>query len=252
MPTPVPPPQINNSKSRDACQVKETDAKKKDRESRSRRQDRAVGKDEGRCERSRSRSRNGNEGSKDDSMGRKKERRFREEKSPKQMDASASQMEKASSSDFPLPKVVEELAAMVAVSGEELEEAARSSLSRAAELDFLDDQSSSLYARYRARVTELKKSEGQQEGKRKRKSRWGAKESPVVEVAPGSSGGPGVALPTALGTIVAPAVIQTPERSPAMKAYAAKIFGGVELTEDQWKHCEIQLQVWTFFLSSGI
>ena len=28
-----------------------------------------------------------------------------------------------------------------------------------------------------------------------------------------------------------------------MKAYAAKIFGGVELTEDQWKHCEIQLQV---------
>ena len=60
-----------------------------------------------------------------------------------------------------------------------------------------------------------------------------------MEVAPGSSGGPGVALPTALGTIVAPAVIQTPERSPAMKAYAAKIFGGVELTEDQWKHCEI-------------
>ena len=249
MPTPVPPPQI---KSKDACHVKETDAKEKDREARSRRQDRAVEKeskfnnsleDEGRRERSRSRSRNDNEGSKDDSTGRKKERRFREEKSPKQMDASASQMEKASSSDFPLPKVVEELAAMVAVSGEELEEAARSSLSRAAELDFLDDQSSSLYARYRARVTELKKSEGQQEGKRKRKSRWGAKESPVVEVAPGSSGGPGVALPTALGTIVAPAVIQTPERSPAMKAYAAKIFGGVELTEDQWKHCEIQLQV---------
>ena len=203
-----------------------------------------VEKDEGRRERSRSRSRNAKEGSKDDSTGgRKKERRFREEKSPKQMDASASQMEKTSSSDFLLPKVVEELAAMVAVSGEELEEAARSSLSRAAELDFLDDQSSSLYARYRARVTELKKSEGQQEGKRKRKSRWGAKESPVAEVAPGSSGGPGVALPTALGTIVAPAVIQTPERSPAIKAYAAKIFGGVELTEDQWKHCEIQLQV---------
>jgi len=253
MPTPVPPPQINNSKSRDACQVKETGAKEKDRESRSRRQDRVVEKDEGRRERSRSRSRNDNEGSKDDSTGgRKKERRFREEKSSKRMDASASQMEKTSSSDFLLPKVVEELAAMVAVSGEELEEAARSSLSRAAELDFLDDQSSSLYARYRARVTELKQSEGQQEGKRKRKSRWGAKESQVVEVAPGSSGGPGVALPTALGTIVAPAVIQTPERSPAMKAYAAKIFGGVELTEDQWKHCEIQLQMNTLMTSKPV
>ena len=62
----------------------------------------------------------------------------------------------------------------------------------------------------------------------------------MIELAPG---GPGLALPTALGTVVAPALNRGAERSPAMKAYAAKIFGGVELTEDQWKHCEIQLQV---------
>ena len=204
-----------------------------DKEARSSRRDgkASVYREEGerRRDRSRSRHRSESEESRKDVGKGKKERRFREEKTkPKDTDT-----------DSPLPKVVEELAAMVAVSGEELEEAARSNSSRAADLDFLDDQSSALYIKYRARVTQLK-SDGRQEGKRKRKSRWGAQETPVIELAPG---GPGLALPTALGTVVAPALNRSAERSPAMKAYAAKIFGGVELTEDQWKHCEIQLQV---------
>merc|ERR1719222_105654 len=140
---------------------------------------------------------------------------------------------------------------MVAVSGEELEEAARLNSSRAADLDFLEDKSSALYNKYRARVSQLKSGGGRQEGKRKRKSRWGAaEENPVLELVPG---GPGLALPTALGTVVAPAPTCTlPERSPAMKAYAAKIFGGIELTEDQWKHCEIQLQMNTLMTSKPV
>ena len=190
--------------------------------------------DKTQCDRSRSRQRKESETSKDNFGREKKERRFREEKA-KPNDSDIPRPE----TDSPLPTVVEELASMVATSGEELEEAARSNSSRAPDLDFLDDQSCSLYTRYRARVTQLK-SDGRQEGKRKRKSRWGAQETPVLELVPG---GPGLALPTALGTVVAPTSSRGTERSPAMKAYAAKIFGGVELTEDQWKHCEIQLQV---------
>jgi len=200
-----------------------------------------------RRDRSRSRHRESSEGSREDSGRGKKERRFREEKAnPKDTDTSTANT--ATFSDSPLPKVVEELAAMVAVSGEELEEAARSNSSRAADLDFLEDQSSALYMRFRARVAQLK-SDSRQEGKRKRKSRWGAQESPVLELVPG---GPGLALPTALGTVVAPALTRSTERSPAMKAYAAKIFGGVELTEDQWKHCEIQLQMNTLMTSKPV
>jgi len=206
----------------------------------------STGHEEGkrRLDRSRSCHRDNSEGSKEDSGKGKKERRFREEKAqPKDTDTPTTDTAMLST-DSPLAKVVEELAAMVAVSGEELEEAARSNSSRAADLDFLEDKTSALYMRYRARVAQLK-SDGRQEGKRKRKSRWGAQESPVLELVPG---GPGLALPTALGTVVAPA----PIRSPAMMAYAAKIFGGVELTEDQWKHCEIQLQMNTLMTSKPV
>jgi len=252
VPAPVPPPQVKDqdreargergSKAKDG----KKEARESDKESRSSRREgkESTYREEGerRRERSRSRHRNESEESRKDSGRGKKERRFREEKAkPKDTETSHA--------DSPLPKVVEELAAMVAVSGEELEEAARSNSSRAADLDFLDDRSSALYKKYRARVAQLK-SDGRQEGKRKRKSRWGAQEeSPVLELVPG---GPGLALPTALGTVVAPAPTCSTERSPAMKAYAAKIFGGVELTEDQWKHCEIQLQMNTLMTSKPV
>jgi len=260
VPAPVPPPQVKESKSRVNDQVKdqerhqgrERDSKAKDgkkemrgsdKETRSSRREskEPTYREEGERQRDRSRSRHRNESEesrKDPGRG-KKERRFREEKAKDT---------ETSCTDSPLPKVVEELAAMVAVSGEELEEAARSNSSRAEDLDFLDDKNSDLYIKYRARVVQLK-SDGRQEGKRKRKSRWGAQETPVLELVPG---GPGLALPTALGTVVAPAPTCSTERSPAMKAYAAKIFGGVELTEDQWKHCEIQLQMNTLMTSKPV
>ena len=257
-PVPVPPPQVKegNTRGNDQDQERQRDREERgerdgrresDKEARSSRgreatrRSESTGHEEGkrRLDRSRSCHRDNSEGSKEDSGKGKKERRFREEKAqPKDTDTPTADTAMVST-DSPLAKVVEELAAMVAVSGEELEEAARSNSSRAADLDFLEDKTSALYMRYRARVAQLK-SDGRQEGKRKRKSRWGAQESPVLELVPG---GPGLALPTALGTVVAPA----PIRSPAMMAYAAKIFGGVELTEDQWKHCEIQLQVNTLY-----
>ena len=61
-------------------------------------------------------------------------------------------------SSEPLPSVVEELASMVAVSGEDLEVIARDRNKSTPELKFLFEKNGPLYKRYRARVAELQKS----------------------------------------------------------------------------------------------
>jgi len=57
-----------------------------------------------------------------------------------------------------LPSVVEELASMVAVSGEDLEDIARDRNKHTPELKFLYERTGHLYKKYRARVAELKRS----------------------------------------------------------------------------------------------
>ena len=112
-------------------------------------------------------------------------RRFREEAASKPRDIDLRQGRE----EPPLPGVVEELASMVAVSGEELEEVARHSNTRAEELDFLLEREGSMYRRYRARVAQLREA-----GPRRKRSRWGAQEGPEPDL-----GGPGVAQPLHLG-----------------------------------------------------
>ena len=169
-----------------------------------------------------------------------------------------------------LPAVVEELAQIVAVSGDELEDIARERNKNTLELGFLHDKYSALYRNYRSRVIELKKGVDSQiqsqpedisksesaEPKRKRKSRWGNKDQSVpapVMASPSIGGvrGPGVALPTALGSSVSPMVTGstqsglTPARAAnsSLLAYAQRVFGSVNLDEAQWKQCEDQLKV---------
>ena len=79
--------------------------------------------------------------------------------------------------ELELPTVVEELANMVAVSGEELEDIARDRNEETPELRFLQEKEGELYRQYRARVGQIQRSFGdsKQEPKRKRKSRWGDK-----------------------------------------------------------------------------
>ena len=127
-----------------------------------------------------------------------------------------------------LPSVVEELAQMVAVSGDVLDSIARDRNNDTAELGFLNDKYSSLYRSYRARVEEIKQGldsgtsndeshknetvdtkDNVGEPKRKRKSRWGDKDDsvappPTVTLAPSLLGAPGVAAPSSLG---APGVV---------------------------------------------
>ena len=179
-----------------------------------------------------------------------------------------------------LPPVVEELAQMVAVSGEELETIARERNKNTPELGFLHDRYSVLYRSYRTRVVEIKKgldsqntaetppdpahspqadSNGNGANKRKRKSRWGGKDEaaapPPTVATPAALGAPGVVLPTALGAVAAnvqlaagPAVAR-PQLSavraanPSLLAYAQRVFGSVDLDEDQWKQCEDQMKV---------
>ena len=162
----------------------------------------------------------------------------------------------------------------MAVSGDELEDIARERNKNTVELGFLHDKYSALYRNYRSRVIELKKGVDSQnqsqpecvtpsesvEPKRKRKSRWGNQDQSVpapVMASPNiggvSVGGPGIALPTALGSSVAPMTQMTgptqsrmtPARAanPSLLAYAQRVFGSVHLDEAQWKQCEDQLKV---------
>ena len=185
---------------------------------------------------------------------------------------------------------MEELAQIVAVSGDELEDIARERNKNTLELGFLHDKYSALYRNYRARVIELKKgvdsqiqststsedfppkseSSSAEPKQRKRKSRWGNQDQSVpapvqIAAAPnvGSLGGPGIALPTALGSSVSSLVsgdmahrmagdmppLKTGGLTPAraanssLLAYAQRVFGSVNLDESQWKQCEDQLKV---------
>ena len=111
-----------------------------------------------------------------------------------------------------LPAVVEELAQMVAVSGDDLENIARERNKDAPEMEFLQDLNSRLYVMYRDRVEQIKKGMEPQntlendvkqeimehevkqeiqeneikkeevealEPKKKRKSRWGGKDESI-------------------------------------------------------------------------
>jgi len=166
----------------------------------------------------------------------------------------------------PLPSVVEELASMVAVSGEDLEDIARDRNKNTPELKFLFEKSGPLYKRYRARVAELKESfddnsDSHQQKKdpvkdepKKRKSRWGKQEPPAtipsLSLTPSCSvGAPGVAIPTALGGTVQKLVTPSPKLTeigsgnPGLVAYAHRVFGTSDLTEAQWKQCEDQYKM---------
>jgi len=131
----------------------------------------------------------------------------------------------------PLPTVIEELANMVAVSGEELEDIARERNKDAPELRFLFERTGTMYKRYRARITEIKNSldvnndSASVQGSRQRdvpssdrKSRWGnagldnsQQQMPagpsmmsvpppsLLGPGPANIGPPGMAMPTQLG-----------------------------------------------------
>jgi len=215
----------------------------------------------------------------------KRERKFKEEKevvkaeprdidlrkpklegeySPTRPDYQPSLQIKVESGD-PLPSVVEELASMVAVSGEDLEDIARDRNKNTPELKFLFEKSGPLYKRYRARVAELKdsfddsknnkkKMESTKHEPKKRKSRWGKQETletlPSLSVPPSCTvGAPGVAIPTQLGgtvqKLVTPAAKLTDVGvgNPGLAAYAHKVFGTADLTEAQWKQCEDQYKM---------
>jgi len=216
----------------------------------------------------------------------KRERKFREEKEPvkvepRDIDLRKPKLEQEyspSRPDYqptvqvkveagdPLPSVVEELASMVAVSGEDLEDIARDRNKNTPELKFLFEKSGPLYKRYRARVAELKESFDDSQNKKnksetavkeepskKRKSRWGKQEAaekmPNIACTPSSVGAPGVAIPTALGGLVQKLVSPSTNLmdirtgNPGLSAYALRVFGTNDLTENQWKQCEDQLKM---------
>ena len=136
-----------------------------------------------------------------------------------------------------LPTVVEELANMVAVSGEELEDIARDRNELAPELRFLQEKGS-LYRKYRARVRQIKMSldGNSEEPRRKRKSRWGNKEPEEIESAPA----PAVCVPVGGAGVVS---LPAGRLNPSLLAYAERVFGSTELSEEQWKQCQDQLKV---------
>ena len=124
--------------------------------------------------------------------------------------------------------MVEELANMVAVSGEELEDIARARNEETPELRFLQEREGELYRQYRSRVDQIQRSfeeSKEEEPKRKRKSRWGDRQpepEPVVERA-------------------APSCSR--QSNPSVVAYALRVFGSAEVSEDQWRQCEDQVKM---------
>ena len=160
---------------------------------------------------------------------------------------------------------MEELAQIVAVSGDDLEHVARDRNKNTRELGFLNDPCSLMYQRYKERVSQIKRGLESQddvsddtatnvsEPKKKRRSRWGDKDDsvgppPTININTDSIGSPGMVMPTALGGNITP-VQHKPALTPAraantsLLAYAQRVFGSLELSEDQWKQCEDQLKV---------
>jgi len=136
------------------------------------------------------------------------------------------------SADEDLPMVVDELASMVAVSGDQVEQIARARNVGEETLAFLFDLDSPLYLRYRRKVETLRKgfiaeSTSRKEDadcnkKMKRKSRWGDENDKVTLAQPG---------------------LATGGRNPVLIQYAIKVFGSTDLEPSQWKQCEDQLKM---------
>lgn len=147
-------------------------------------------------------------------------------------------------SDVQLPLVAEELASMVAVSGDSVEEVAKAHNIDEDQLSFLFDPTSKLYRRYRQKIRSLRRgmiAEGQaslsqpdgQEGtapKKRKRNRWGDESDKVDLSAPVS-----VTVPNAL--------IGITKTDPELIQYAMKVFGTTDLSESQWKQCEDQIKM---------
>ena len=110
--------------------------------------------------RHRSRSRDaGDRKMKEEPGSSRRERRFQEEKvkkEPRDIDLRQPKDEPKAEVKLELAAVAEELAGLVAESGEEVEELARKSRDRAPELGFLQERSCPMYMAYRARVAVLR------------------------------------------------------------------------------------------------
>merc|ERR1712223_2056258 len=136
-----------------------------------------------------------------------------------------------------LPTVVDELASMVAVSGDHVEEIARARNVGEEALAFLFDLNCPLYMRYRRKVDSLRngfiaestsrKEDADTTKKSKRKSRWGDESDKVVLSQPEVTGG------MTMGN----------DRNPILIQYAIKVFGSTDLEPNQWKQCEDQLKM---------
>jgi len=134
--------------------------------------------------------------------------------------------------DEDLPMVVDELASMVAVSGDHVEHIAMARNVGEEALAFLFDVNCPLYMRYRRKVDTLRKGfiaestsrkeDADSNRKLKRKSRWGDENDKVVIAQPG---------------------LATGGRNPILTQYAIKVFGSTDLEPSQWKQCEDQLKM---------
>jgi len=139
------------------------------------------------------------------------------------------------SADEDLPMVVDELASMVAVSGEHVEEIARARNVGEEALAFLFDVNCPLYMSYRRKVDTLRKGfiaestsrkeDADSNQKLKRKSRWGDENDKVALAQPGF------------------AAMAGGGRNPVLIQYAIKVFGSTDLEPSQWKQCEDQLKM---------
>merc|ERR1719433_1770326 len=160
-----------------------------------------------------------------------------------------------------LTTVAEELASMVACSGDQLENIAKNHNAGMdeSEMAFLYDTSSTMYKKYRQRVDSLRKgmvlesharkreaedtggdiAEGTETSSeketRKRKRRWGDENDKVQLHAP-------VLLPTP-GMLPSGSLKNVGRSNPELIQYAIRVFGTTDLTESQWKQCEDQIKM---------
>jgi len=141
--------------------------------------------------------------------------------------------------DEDLPMMVDELASMVAVSGDHVEEIAMARNVGEEALAFLFDVNCPLYLRYRRKVDTLRKGfiaestsrkeDADTSKKSKRKSRWGDESDKVALSQPGEAVGQGGS--------------GAGGRNPVLIQYAIKVFGTTDLEPSQWKQCEDQLKM---------
>uniref|UniRef100_A0A0K2UER4 SURP and Gpatch domaincontaining protein 1like [Metaseiulus occidentalis] n=2 Tax=Lepeophtheirus salmonis TaxID=72036 RepID=A0A0K2UER4_LEPSM len=124
----------------------------------------------------------------------------------------------------PLSIVAEELASMVAVSGDQLEEIARRGNAGEDELSFLYDTKSVMYQSYRKKVDTLRNGimeecrQAKEGNNKKRKTRWGDENDKIAALA-------------------------HPEKSKELLMYAVRVFGSIDLEPHQWKQCEDQIKM---------